>query len=128
MDTLGQLEGFVRLIAQFVARMAELSAALIIAVAVLEALWRVGEVFWKGDKVPTERKENLRLALGGWLAIALEFLLAADVVLTAIAPTWEDIGKLGAVAFIRTALNYFLQREFQAQAQRQWAATDPATK
>ncbi|WP_139322857.1 DUF1622 domain-containing protein [Deinococcus marmoris] len=61
-----------------------------------------------------EAKQNLRLQLGRWLAIALEFLLAADILLTAIAPTWEDIGKLGAIALIRTALNYFLEREIDA--------------
>lgn len=119
MDALLSLEQLVKLIAQFVARLAELSAAIIVALAVLEGLWRVLGVFWKRDDVPDDQKENLRLALGRWLAIALEFLLAADIVLTAIAPTWEDIGKLGAVALIRTALNYFLQREFKAQAERQ---------
>ena len=121
MDLLVQLEGLVRLIAQFVARLAELSAALIVAFAVLEALYFVLRVFWERDAVPDHRKEDLRLALGRWLAIALEFLLAADIVLTAIAPTWQDIGQLGAVALIRTALNFFLQREFRAQAERRRA-------
>lgn len=121
MDLLVQLEGLVRLIAQFVARLAELSAALIVAFAVLKALYFVLRVFWKRDAVPDHRKEDLRLALGRWLAIALEFLLAADIVLTAIAPTWQDIGQLGAVALIRTALNFFLQREFRAQAERRRA-------
>ena len=121
MDLLVQLEGLVRLIAQFVARLAELSAALIVAFAVLEALYFVLRVFWKRDAVPDHRKEDLRLALGRWLAIALEFLLAADIVLTAIAPTWQDIGQLGAVALIRAALNFFLQREFRAQAERRRA-------
>jgi uncharacterized membrane protein len=37
--------------------------------------------------------------------------LAADVLSTAIAPSWDQIGKLGAIAVIRTALNYFLRRE-----------------
>ena len=130
MDLLVQLEGLVRLIAQFVARLAELSAALIVAFAVLEALYFVLQVFWKRDAVPDHRKEDLRLALGRWLAIALEFLLAADIVLTAIAPTWQDIGQLGAVALIRTALNFFLQREFRAQAERRQAHANgegPAT-
>ncbi|MDP9765021.1 DUF1622 domain-containing protein [Deinococcus enclensis] len=130
MDLLVQLEGLVRLIAQFVARLAELSAALIVAFAVLEALYFVLRVFWRRDAVPDHRKEDLRLALGRWLAIALEFLLAADIVLTAIAPTWQDIGQLGAVALIRTALNFFLQREFRAQAERRRAHANgegPAT-
>jgi uncharacterized membrane protein len=43
--------------------------------------------------------------------LALEFLLAADIVGTAVTPTWETIGLLAAIAGIRTFLNYFLHRE-----------------
>lgn len=46
-----------------------------------------------------------------WLLLALEFELAADVLRTAISPTWDDVGKLGAIAAIRTALNYFLEKD-----------------
>jgi uncharacterized membrane protein len=48
------------------------------------------------------------------LTIALELLLAADILATAIAPTWDDIGKLAAIAVLRTALNYFLERELRS--------------
>jgi uncharacterized membrane protein len=48
-----------------------------------------------------------------WIVLALEFALAADIVRTAIAPTWDDIGRLGAIALIRTALNYFLERDME---------------
>lgn len=41
-------------------------------------------------------------------------LLAADILLTAVAPTWDEIAKLAAIATIRTALNYFLQKEIEA--------------
>ncbi|WP_278911873.1 DUF1622 domain-containing protein [Deinococcus wulumuqiensis] len=108
------LEHFVRLGAMSVARLAELSAVVIIAVAVTEALWRSVRIFGGRDHAPDEVKESLRLQLGRWLAISLEFLLAADILLTAIAPTWDDIGKLGAIAFLRTALNFFLQKEIEA--------------
>ena len=56
-----------------------------------------------------------RLALGRFLAMGLEFQLASDLLQTAIAPTFEEIGKLAAVAAIRTALNFFLAREIQAE-------------
>ena len=36
-----------------------------------------------------------------WLLLALEFELAADIIRSAIAPTWQDIGQLGAIAVIR---------------------------
>lgn len=58
---------------------------------------------------------GVRLALAQHLALALEFLLAADLLATAIAPTWDRIGKLAAVAAIRTALNVFLMREMREE-------------
>lgn len=53
----------------------------------------------------------VRLALGRYLALGLEFQLASDVLRTAISPSFEEIGKLAAIATIRTLLNFFLARE-----------------
>ncbi len=58
---------------------------------------------------------RLRLTLARYLALALEFQLGADILSTAIAPSWDQIGKLGAIAVIRTALNYFLMREMREE-------------
>jgi uncharacterized membrane protein len=57
---------------------------------------------------------KLRLRFGGWLAIALEFQLGADILNTTVAPTLEVLAKLGAIALIRTFLNYFLGKELEA--------------
>jgi uncharacterized membrane protein len=54
---------------------------------------------------------DVRMGLARGLSLALEFQLAADIVGTAISPGWDQIGKLAAVAAIRTFLNIFLQRE-----------------
>jgi len=59
---------------------------------------------------------DVRLTLARFLAIALEFQLGADILSTAVAPTWDAIGKLAAVAIIRTALNYFLSRDMYETA------------
>ncbi len=56
----------------------------------------------------------IRLNLGKSLALSLELLLGADILKTAIAPSWNDIGQLAAIAALRTALNYFLERELRA--------------
>jgi uncharacterized membrane protein len=58
---------------------------------------------------------KIRLILARYLALALEFQLGADILSTAIAPSWDQIGKLGAIAVIRTALNYFLTREMKEE-------------
>lgn len=61
----------------------------------------------------------VRLQLARYLALALELQLAADILSTAIAPGWPQIGKLAAVAVIRTGLNYFLMLEMKwEQGQR----------
>jgi uncharacterized membrane protein len=46
-------------------------------------------------------------------AAGIEFQLASDILTTAVSPTFEDIGKLGAIAAIRTVLNYFLANEIE---------------
>jgi uncharacterized membrane protein len=56
------------------------------------------------------------LGLARWLLLGLEFMLAADIVRTVIAPTWEEIGQLAAIALIRTFLNFFLERDLEAAA------------
>lgn len=60
----------------------------------------------------------IRLSLGRFLTLGLEFQLAADILRTAVSPTFDQIGQLAAIAAIRTALNYFLRREI-AQEQQQ---------
>lgn len=111
---LESLRGAVGLLAEGVATVAELGAAVIVGGAVLQALWlSLRAVTGRGGGTDND-KQTLRLRLGRWLAVSLEFLLAADILQTAIAPTWQDIGQLGAIALIRTALNYFLQREIEA--------------
>lgn len=55
----------------------------------------------------------VRLTFARYLALGLEFQLAADILSTAVAPSWDQIGKLAAIAVIRTGLNYFLTRELR---------------
>lgn len=62
-----------------------------------------------------DRWVSVRLTLAHYLALALEFLLAADILATAISPTWDQIGKLAAIAAIRTGLNFFLMREMKEE-------------
>jgi uncharacterized membrane protein len=57
----------------------------------------------------------IRLTLARYLALALEFQLGADILSTAVAPSWQEIGKLGAIAVIRTGLNFFLSKEMQEE-------------
>jgi uncharacterized membrane protein len=58
---------------------------------------------------------EIRLYLGRYLALGLEFQLGADILSTAVAPTLDDVILLGAIAAIRTALNYFLSQELERE-------------
>jgi uncharacterized membrane protein len=66
----------------------------------------------------------IRLAFARYLTLALELQLAADILSTSVAPTWERIGKLAAIAVIRTALNYVLGKELKDEQ----ASDEPALR
>jgi uncharacterized membrane protein len=89
----------------------EVVAALIIGLALMKALTH----YFQGRLT----QEEIRLKFGGSLALSLEFLLGADILETAVAPTWNDIGQLAAIAVLRTALNYFLERELKRVEKRE---------
>ena len=67
---------------------------------------------------------EIRLYLGRYLALGLEFQLGADILSTAVAPTIDDVIMLGAIATIRTVLNYFLSQELERE-RRQVAPPAP---
>ncbi len=84
--------------------------------AVVIALGVIGTVLGFAITVSQRRMSAFtaeRLRLARYLALALELQLAADILSTAVAPSWEQIGKLGAIAVIRTGLNFFLLRELR---------------
>ena len=58
------------------------------------------------------------LKFATWILLALGFALAADIVRTAVAPTWDDITKLAVIAAIRTMLNYFLAKDIPSSIRR----------
>ncbi len=90
----------------------EAMGALVIAVGVIMAIYGFGRA------LASQRPESyvdVRLTLARYLALAIEFELAADILSTAIAPSWDQIGKLGAIVVIRTGLNYFLMREMKEE-------------
>lgn len=66
------------------------------------------------------------LKFATWILLGLEFALAADIVHTAVAPTWEDIWKLAVIAIIRTMLNYFLAKDIADFSKLQESGQNPA--
>lgn len=90
----------------------ETVGALVIAAGAVRG---IGEFLSSRGAAPEERFVPVRLTLARYLSLALEFQLAADILSTAIAPSWDQIGKLAAIAVIRTGLNYFLAQEVKGE-------------
>ncbi len=111
---------------QYLARGVEFAAALVIAAAAIEATVKSLLLFVQRNS-PPERKNEVRLTLGRWLAVALEFELAADILNTAVTPSWSDIEKLAAIAALRTALNYFLEKEIRQESTPQQREAEAIT-
>ena len=108
-------ETFLDMIASWVVFIAEGTGIVIVAIALIRST-----VYYVRNLIrPTEPRatERIRLYLGRALGLSLEFLLAADIVETAVAPTPREIAQLAAIAAIRTFLNYFLQKEIQMEQQ-----------
>lgn len=114
---------FAKTVIEYLARGVEFAAALIIAIAALRATIQSFRLLFTGD-APPEAKVAVRLTLGRWLAVGLEFELAADVLNTAVTPTWGDIEKLIAIAALRTALNYFLEKEIREESRSDQRAAE----
>jgi uncharacterized membrane protein len=98
-------------VARTIALGAEAAAVLIIGYGAIEAFVLILKRFNRRWESGTRKEAWLRL--GMWLLLGLEFELAADIVRSVISPTWIDIGQLGAVAVIRTFLNYFLEKDLE---------------
>jgi uncharacterized membrane protein len=111
---------------EYLSRGIELAAAVIIGIAAVEATIKALLLFIRRGAPPAAKNE-VRLTLGRWLAVGLEFELAADILRTAITPTWTDIEQLAAIAALRTALNYFLAKEIEKESSPAQRAAERAT-
>lgn len=100
----------------------EFAGAVVIFVGALWAFVRLlkGAALWgrpsrTGTPEPRWEFNRIRLSLGRFLTLGLEFQLAGDILRTAIAPTFTEIGQLAAIAAIRTVLNHFLGKEIEKE-------------
>ena len=113
------LETVVKFVTVTLAQAADGGAALVVGVAIVRAaitfLISMGGLL-RGAPSTGVPREEIRLDLGRSLALALEFEVGADILRTAVTPTWADILQLGAIILLRTVLNYFLQREIRQES------------
>jgi uncharacterized membrane protein len=88
-------------------------AVLVIAYGAIRALVGLFMPVKYDPRKPFAGKKIVWLGFGVWLLLGLEFELAADIVRTAISPSWSELGQLATIAAIRTFLNYFLEKDIE---------------
>ena len=108
-------EATLRDMVDLMVRLIEACGAVVIMIGAIVAIAKFVLALGRRD---FNRFSAVRLSLARFLVLGLEFQLAADVLRTAISPSFDEIGKLAAIAAIRTLLNYFLNREI-AQEQHE---------
>jgi uncharacterized membrane protein len=104
------MESLLREFAHYVALAIEAIAILVVAYGTGRAVLDVGRLALMREKSDMQARV-IWLRYAHILVAGLTFQLAADIVGTTVAPTWEEVGRLASVAGIRTFLSYFLDRE-----------------
>jgi len=97
-------------VASYIALIIECGAVFVVAFGALQAFVALLKAVAAGQATESAGRQ-IWLRFATWILLGLEFALAADILRTAVAPTWEDISKLAVIATIRTMLNYFLAKD-----------------
>ena len=101
-------------------RLAHAASSFVDGAAVLTVLFGALEAFVKllwvviTPRVTHGERKAIWRGFGMWLLLGLEFELAADIIDSVVAPSWQDVGMLGAIAVVRTFLNYFLEKDLES--------------
>ncbi|MDJ0763610.1 MAG: DUF1622 domain-containing protein [Myxococcota bacterium] len=110
------MDDIVKIVAEYAAYFAEVAAAFVIVIGSIQAIWIFMITLYKNKDDFTGLTKS-RLRLGHSLSLGLGFLVGADVVKSAVMPTWESLGQLGAVVVIRVILTYFLMKDIKSLEQ-----------
>jgi uncharacterized membrane protein len=105
------MEEIAKIITIYISHALEIVSACVIAAALLKLIYSYFSSFTFKKNILSSGEARVRF--GSSVSVALELLLGADVLATAVAPSWDDIGKLAAIAVLRTSLNYFLGKELK---------------
>jgi uncharacterized membrane protein len=104
------MEEWLHLVTRDIVVIIDAMALIIVAIGTVEAFFTGLWVAFPASAGHRRFREIL-VRYGRWLVAGLTFQLAADIIGTSIAPSWQEVGQLGAIAVIRTFLNFFLERD-----------------
>lgn len=123
METLNLMKEWLVFSTEVSATLIDAIALVVVVVGTIEAA--VGGFRLMFGSPEGHEKRVVWLRYARWLVAALTFQLAADIIETSIAPSWDDVGRLAVIAVIRTLLNYFLERDLEEVRDRQREVATP---
>ena len=103
------MKSWLTLVTEHVVLIIDAMALVIVAVGTVAAFLAAVRHFWR--PLADHERRQIWLHYARWLVAGLTFQLAADIIESSIATTWESVARLAAIAVIRTFLNYFLERD-----------------
>lgn len=106
-------EATIQLWIGYLVPLVEACGALVVVLGVAQTIVPYLRSFLSHDPL---HMAGLRLHLGQSMVMGLEFQVAADILKTALSPSWNDVALLAALIGVRTVLNYMLERELAALA------------
>lgn len=95
-------------------------ALLVILYGTAEVCFHMLRLIFGADLTGFERRA-IWIGYARWLVAGLTFQLAADIIETSVHSDWPTLGRIAAIAVIRTFLNYFLERDLTEVRERQRA-------
>ena len=101
----------------------DMMVLVIIAIGTIQAFVQGLQVMLRSSATGHDRR-NVWLHYARWLVAGLTFQLAADILATSIAPSWDELVRLATVAAIRTLLNFFLEWDLSEFRRRQFEPVD----
>lgn len=104
------MEASLHVVASYLTTALGAIALLMIVIGAIKALADIGLALVRLHESDM-RMRAIFIEFARWLVAALSFQLAADIAATTIAPEWDELGRLAAIAAIRTWLTYFLDRD-----------------
>lgn len=99
-------------------------ALIVIVVGTVEAFVRGLGV--KLGSAHGHHRRDVWLRYARCLVAGLTFQLAADIIETSITTSWDAVGRVAAIAVIRTFLNFFLERDLAELRARQSDQAEPS--
>jgi uncharacterized membrane protein len=118
------MESTIALAVSYLTQALDAIALLMIAVGAIKAVADIALASVRRQMVDAQLR-TIFICFARWLVAALTFQLGSDIASTTVAPGWDELGRLAAVAVIRTFLTFFLDRDLDKARDEQQAQGEP---